>query len=453
MALPRTHDWHCGLILTPPNPCPRILRMCLRACGPSFARWFFMHTHPLGEEEGPKRKMRRYLARQQSSFAAALATSASAAAVSAGAGAGAGVGAGMSERARRAGFIHPRDVAVLEQRGLESSGAAAALHSTIAHEHKRLRGFARRVELGLLQPALLAWLRETRRLCLIYRVGDEHAVRGALRHWKAWGARSRRRAVTAQLAATVSLRPAASTGAAAPAPHPRLNLGDALGVHAARTALRAWVRFVSSRQRVRHWSAHNEVQRRECAARGVLRSWAALALQQRSLRALAAAHTRRITQGVWAAWTARMRWIARSWSLAVQTAEQSPAHASACFYSWYRRTIVARFQRAHQIKRALVVWRGLQRRRAERLQLEALAHAHRRAHEIPLALRRWKRATRRRGRRRAELDEADGRADALCLFHALATWREALRRLNRERAALAHYRAYSLTAHFRAFSR
>lgn len=358
----------------------------------------------------------------------------------------------MSERARRAGFIHPRDVAVLEQRGLASSGTASALHSTIAREHKLLRAFARRAQLSYLQPTLLAWVRETRRLCLVYRVGDEHAVRGAVRHWKAWGARSRRRAVTAQLAGTVSLRPGTSASAGV-LTHPRLNLADALGVHAARTGLRTWLRFVSTRQRVRHWSAHNASQRRDRASRDVLRTWAALARQKCALRSLAAAHTQRVTRGAWAVWAGRLRWIARSWSLAVQTAEQSPAHASACFYAWYRRTIVARFQRTHQIKRAIAVWQGLLQRRGEQLQLVAIAHAHRRAREVPLALRQWKRFARRRGRRHTELEEADGCAEALCLLRALAAWRGALRSLGRERAALVHYRARTLAAHFRALSR
>ena len=398
--------------------------------------------------------MRRYLARQQSSFAAALASSASAAVATAAAAAGTGAGAAsaaMSERARRAGFIHPRDVAVLEQRGLATSGAASALHSTIAREHKLLRAFARRAQLSYLQPTLLAWLRETRRLGLIYRVGDEHAVRGALRHWKAWGVRSRRRAVTAQLAATVSLRPGGSASAGLPT-HPRLNLADALGVHAARTCLRTWLRFVSTRQRVRHWSAHNATQRRDRVSRDVLRTWAALARQKSAVRTLAVAHTQRVTRGAWAAWVGRLRWIARSWSLAVQTAEQSPAHASACFYTWYRRTIVARFQRTHQIKRALAVWRGLLQRRGELHHLVATALAHRRAREVPLALRVWRRFARRRARRHTALEEADARAEALCLLRALGAWRGALRSLDREKAALAHHCAHTLAAHFRALS-
>src|SRR4051812_39091884 len=39
----------------------------------SFSQWYYRHTHLLGVEEGPKQRMRRYLARQQSNYAARLA--------------------------------------------------------------------------------------------------------------------------------------------------------------------------------------------------------------------------------------------------------------------------------------------------------------------------------------------------------------------------------------------
>ena len=419
-----------------------LLLICVRAC--SFSRWFFLHTHPLGVEEGPKQKMRRYLARQQSSYAAAMMAPGTSQAPR-----------HMTAEALRAGFVHPQKLGAAASSSPSSTSlaASAALHSTLSQHHKRLLGFARHIQLRTMQPLLARWMSRAREAGMVYLQGDLHCLRRNIQRWRLWAVRQRRRAIAAQVAATLTLRPAPSPPSQQQQQPPRphyLRFTDPLAQNAARQALRVWSRRISDRHRVAHWVAHLQARRRESSSRGVMGAWRDLAAQKRGLRILGARHTQSLLRACWQGWVGRIRRIHYMTQLAVQTAAFNPAHMAqqSYFNHWRRRCIVLQFQRDHQIQRCLHAWRDASHRGSQHREDMDRAAEHHRSRIMPQQVKIWRRAARRRKRQRVQIQEDEHRADNFRRAHAIETWLHALQTRKKEQHALQHQRARTLAVHF-----